>query len=170
MFRSEVMALWYFITMHHIGKNLVNATPPKPLVGISWNLNTMLSLMLRYAWRRELAVFISIQKLCPFDIYTPAKRSLQGVYWKHCVSLLGGWSVGRSVTFHSANCSESLCRKLLLHLLSDWLQTWNMTSSWVVDVQDTNFMFSGPSLPELCALELSNMVDRGIFGTWKFVS
>ena len=102
--------------------------------------------------------------------YTPAKRSLQGVYWNHCVGRLVGWLVGRaggrSVTF----CSESLCRKLLLHLLSDWLQTWNMTSSWVVDVQDTNFMFTGPSLPELCALELSNIVDRGIFATWKFVS
>lgn len=52
-----------------------------------------------------------------------------------------------------------LC-KLLPHLLRNWLKNWNMSSPSILDVQDTNFMLSNPSL----ALELSEMVFIVIAG------
>lgn len=47
----------------------VNATPPTPLVGISWNFATMLGLMCSCAWRQEFSISCSVQKLWPFDIF-----------------------------------------------------------------------------------------------------
>ena len=53
----------------------------------------------------------------------------------------------------------SLCSELLQHFLSDWLETWNISSLCSVDVQDTIFMSVCPGVTELCALEHQKKKD-----------
>ena len=57
---------------------------------------------------------------------------------------------------------KSLWSKLLQHFLCDWVETWNMSSPSIVDVQDTIFMSVCPGVAELYALELRHFMHYSV--------
>ena len=53
-------------------------------------------------------------------------------------------------------------RELLLHFFTDWAETQKMLPLRSVDVRDTIFMFVGPGVAELRALELGQNITVSI--------
>ena len=91
-----------------------------------------------------------------YSCYTPRKQSLGGgILESLCRSVgwLVGWLVGWPVFCPQSVCTN-LWSELLPHFLVDWIETWNMYSSWSEDVQDTIFVSACPGIAELSALEL----------------
>jgi len=116
-------------------------------------------------WETYTLKVVFVEHHTHFNVYVSQRSQIQFEVEDHAVYISFRWVTTTCLRWEP----QPVTLWLYPVYIYSWVETWHVSSSWGVDVQDTVFLPTDPGITELCALELCFWSSCGKINTRSLI-